>query len=1038
MNHTKKYSIPDSQKQPPDLNCLAALFERSFSIDWLQELTGLKASQILFDLEEGVRERWLKQVSPGVYFFSDIERKQAFAGKLSDKEKSFLNGKIAELLLDGLPGDEKILSAVPHLLATVNNIDMCHLLLKGGDLNLKAFRTEEAVRCYFKILEDLSGIDGKEADSLFVSAAIWYSKLSLARDDMLKVSSMLLKAMKRAKRSGKNSDLAILKMHSAKNEWILGNGKKAHLLFNEGWAMAQKIGNPKLLRAATAFRIFFFFWQGRYTGAISTYEASVADVEMFPKGQFSLQATIMVGFCYAYCGESTQGLGMMDTISADSFKRGDRYLYLFAEQAIGCILRLIGMHDEAIKRLEGALKDAEGEHTRWVKMSLLANLASLYYHIGDEKKAMATVEKYLHLAKQARINVVPLWEISWAMEQGKLPQLSDLSIAREVKRYIKSEDINIKGVAYRYRALLERKDGASDETIIRSLKSSMKFLEESGHQIELAYTQMELSRQYIVSGRKEKAEEMAGRAYRLTLPINDALFPDDLRHLVKESIREQNLLKEIMRLGQELVTIRDNRALVQHIISTTNRITGAERGAIFFINDHGDQLKPELRASKGLTLEAVNHHDFAYSMRMIKKVAKTGKGLLELNHKKKHGGGDKFIRSRIGVPMIIRDKVWGVLYLDNRLLSSVFKEADLKLLAYFAAMAAIAMDNAMAYEEINMQRSKLKDEKHYYEERHYEELYFEDIIGESKSIKNVLSQVDQVAPTETTVLITGETGVGKELIASAIHRNSRREKKPFIRINLNVIPYSLVPSELFGHEKGAFTGAVQKRIGRFELADGGTLFLDEIGDLPPDIQVRLLRVLQNKEFERLGGVETLRSDFRLIAATNRDLEAEVRAGNFREDFFFRLNVFPIHVPPLRERVDDIPLLANYFLKIHATRANKPFNRIDPGEMERLIRYGWPGNVRELDNVIERGVILSSGRHFSIPELNCDIVSPDSQEHQHLDTWEENERKHVLRVLEKTNWKVSGKGGASKILNIKPQRLAYRMKILGIERPKKHE
>ena len=321
-------------------------------------------------------------------------------------------------------------------------------------------------------------------------------------------------------------------------------------------------------------------------------------------------------------------------------------------------------------------------------------------------------------------------------------------------------------------------------------------------------------------------------------------IPDELKSLINEPARGENLLEEILKLGQEVVTIRENKELVQYIMSTVNRVTGAERGAIFLLENNASPSTVVLRASKNLTSEQIASPSFGTSMKMIEEVARTGKGRIL--------GTDSTVdivsrsrevtRSRICVPMILRDKLVGVLYHDNRLLSSAFRESDLELLSYFAALAAFALDNARAYEEIQQLNQKLEGEKLYYQEQQSQGISSDDIVGQSPAIKRVLAQVDQVASTDSTVLIFGETGVGKELVAMAIHRLSPRFDKPFIRVNCNVLPESLIQSELFGHEKGAFTGAIQRRIGRFELADGGTLLLDEIGDLPAEVQIRLLNV----------------------------------------------------------------------------------------------------------------------------------------------------------------------------------------------------
>ncbi len=307
----------------------------------------------------------------------------------------------------------------------------------------------------------------------------------------------------------------------------------------------------------------------------------------------------------------------------------------------------------------------------------------------------------------------------------------------------------------------------------------------------------------------------------------------------------------------------------------------------------------------------------------------------------------------------------------------------------------------------------------------------EEFIGKSPGIAKVLGQVEQVAKTDVTVLILGETGVGKEIVASAIHGRSQRRSNPFVKVNCSALPESLITSELFGHEKGAFTGAVSRKVGRFEMADRGTIFLDEIGDVLPEVQVKLLRVLQYKEFERVGGYMTLRSDFRLVVATNRDLRKDVESGRFRQDLFYRLNVFPIYVPPLRQRKEDIPLLAQHFLEIYSARFCKVLKHIPQKEMNKLLAYDWPGNVRELENVVERGVIMSQGSCFAVPELRHDEV-PLETESPSL-SLRELEQKHIIGVLKRTGGRVTGVGGAAEILEINPNTLFARMKKLGIQR-----
>jgi formate hydrogenlyase transcriptional activator len=309
---------------------------------------------------------------------------------------------------------------------------------------------------------------------------------------------------------------------------------------------------------------------------------------------------------------------------------------------------------------------------------------------------------------------------------------------------------------------------------------------------------------------------------------------------------------------------------------------------------------------------------------------------------------------------------------------------------------------------------------------------FEQIIGKSPALESVLEQVQRVAPTDSTVLIQGETGTGKELIARAVHDSSSRFARPFIKLNCAAIPFDLLESELFGHERGAFTGAIAQKVGRFELADNGTLFLDEVGDIPLGLQPKLLRVLQEQEFERLGGTRTHRVDVRLVAATNRNLVDMVKRHEFRSDLYYRLNVFPIPLPPLRERCEDIPALVSHFVELYGRRMGKKIEHIPPDTMSALSSYPWPGNIRELQNLIERSVILSPGNVLHPPLANLEAGA--EMESYEATTLEEAERNHIRKILDQTRWVVSGPNGAAARLGIKRSTLYFRMQKLRISRP----
>ena len=359
-----------------------------------------------------------------------------------------------------------------------------------------------------------------------------------------------------------------------------------------------------------------------------------------------------------------------------------------------------------------------------------------------------------------------------------------------------------------------------------------------------------------------------------------------------------------------------------------------------------------------------------------------------------------------------------------------FRRDDLDLLGQIATQFSLALDNALAYERLNASRTLIEEERLYLESEIRAEYNFEDIVGKSAALRKVLQQIEIVAPTDSTVLLHGETGTGKELIARALHSLSTRKNRTFVRLNCAAIPAGLVESELFGHEKGAFTGALMQKKGRFEIADQGTLFLDEIGDISIDLQPKLLRALQEHEFERLGSAKTIRVDVRLIAATHRDLPLMMRNHQFREDLFYRLNVFPVEIPPLRDRREDIPLLVNFSSLDLSRKMQKQIESIPKDAMEALTNAPWPGNIRELENFIERAVILTQGSELRVPLKELKRSSAVSTSGS---TFEEAERQAIMEALKTARGKISGQGGAAELLGLKRTTLQNKMRKLGIAR-----
>ena len=385
------------------------------------------------------------------------------------------------------------------------------------------------------------------------------------------------------------------------------------------------------------------------------------------------------------------------------------------------------------------------------------------------------------------------------------------------------------------------------------------------------------------------------------------------------------------------------------------------------------------------------------------------------------------------LPLISRNRIFGVMQIAQWKEEALLHQ-DAHFASQIANQVALTIENALTYAEIKELKKQLSKEKVYLEGEVQSEQGFEEIIGRSSAIRGVLRNIETVAPTDSTVLIYGETGTGKELVARAIHERSSRNSKAFVKLNCAAIPTGLLESELFGHERGAFTGAIMQRVGRFELANHGTAFLDEIGEISLELQPKLLRVLQEREFERLGSTRTLKTDARLIAATNRNLAECVEEGRFRADLFYRLNIFPIHVPPLRERPEDIPLLVRHFAQHFARRMNRVIDTIPSETMETLVHHSWPGNIRELQNLIEHSVIVSPGPVLRAPLAGLQSHSVPNQEGIRHRTLEEAEREHILSTLKETKWLISGPRGAAARLGMNRSTLQFRMRKLGIVRP----
>ncbi len=525
----------------------------------------------------------------------------------------------------------------------------------------------------------------------------------------------------------------------------------------------------------------------------------------------------------------------------------------------------------------------------------------------------------------------------------------------------------------------------------------------------------------------------------LSLVVNQiALAMDDSLNF-QASRRAQERLELLLDLTNSVVSNLDLRDILRAASASIRRVMRCDGVGVALPEPGTERLRLyalDFPGNKGIIHEGMLPEDEDVSPLAAMKTGRAIRvtsGELREDHLARAVG----VKTMCHLPLTTQKGVLGVLTLGS-LEDGVFSDEEIAFLGRVASQVAIAVENSLAYRQIAELRDQLAQEKLYLEDEIRTELKFEEIVGNSEALRRVLAQVETVAPTDSTVLIYGETGTGKELVARALHNLSSRKSNAFVKLNCAAIPTGLLESELFGHEKGAFTGAISQRTGRFELANRGTVFLDEIGEIPLELQPKLLRVLQEREFERLGSTRTLRTDARLIAATNRDLGAMVEEQKFRSDLYYRLNVFPVRVPALRERPEDIPLLVRHFVQQFSRRTNRNIETIPSETMKALVRYDWPGNIRELQNVIERAVIISSGPVLKVPlsdlKSRVAVTAPVAEPAAGRDMrglLEETERKQILAALEQANWIVAGPNGAAALLGMKRSTLQSRMQKLGI-------
>ena len=1018
-----------------------ALFEKPIEVDLAAAIKPLSPGRILRVLERAVSLGWLEKHDAGTYGFSSGYRSEV------------------EMALERLGQPERLAEAAgavddfgawtllwPEIRSEIfkaagREDEAAILLAEEGRQAIDRNSLGEGYRCLQAALELLDRSDGRvRFGPDFISAALDFSSLSfsLGRDLGL-AERYLLSAEELAGGLGDLRSTALIRLHLGRLYYLSDRRLEAIMAFKDGQRLVEELGDADIRLQAAEFIGMNYFVQGLHDKAVEPLDLAAQAFEAGESNRLmNPSAPMYLGYCASYLGQFHRAVGCLDSAWRRARGDVDKSLSSVYRATLGTVLLQIGRMREGFYHIKSALSEAETSGNAVAKYAASGGLA--YYHFlhnrfREARDILANLLREGAASGIRRQFASPyVLEMIFEFERQGMELITDFSFNEQVQRLMNEPSVHLKGVAWRLLARERLMDGDRTGEAPDLLKKSEEYLIQAHDPIQLAKTRAEMARMALGRGDKEKARQLALKARRGLSGHSESFFPDELRALLKDldlgqedGLNIESITQQVrMIVGSIPSTSFDDN--LDFIVRELNRLLGAERGALFWV-DEDPKKELMLRAGRNLSEADTLKPSFEPHWRVIHRVVREKRPRMERNRASGPQGEASGARSVLCLPIVLNDKPRGVLYYDNSYLTDFFDLLEDSILEKLAADISRWVERVVrftgALEEAERRTIEISVER---------ELAGRDEIigGQSPAMSETLALADKAARSEGNVLIQGETGVGKELLARRIHENSPRSKKPFVTVDLTTIPENLTESELFGYEKGAFTGADARKAGRIELAHFGTLFIDEITEIPVNIQTKLLRVLQEKTFVRIGGNNPQKSDFRLIVATNRDLESEVREGRFRQDLYYRLNTIKLVLPPLRERKEDAILLAHFFLNRFAKKYNRPDLAISRSEEKLLRDYSWPGNVRELRNLIERAVILSDGQDLDLKMPN-DKAGPGLMALDDDPTLEEVQRRYITHVLKKTRGRIGGPGGAAEILGMKRTSLYTRMKKLGMSK-----
>ncbi len=919
-------------------------------------------------------------------------------------------------------------------------LDLAHELLGRRDHGLAYQHLSRAVENLYRYILNGTG----DGDRLFVEAVIEMSNLSFAVGRKMQVLAPYLQtAIDLSKASGNVRTHALACLHLGRLLAYLDQPAEGLAMLAAGKAEVEQLGDADILRAAAEFLGLYFVLQGQYQEAILHFERAE---QLFTLEEDSLLVYPMIlwalGITLFTTGQVPRALGFFQNYWRSARDMGLPAVASMARALLGFSLAVARKRPEASFHLQASLKEAGESRYSYALFIARAGLAIQSFRDGDLQGAYEVLRSAVTEGQKWKSTLIYVNEYLLDMlaafhHHGFEPISEGWKYEKVLDLCLQEPSIVQRGIALRRRAEDNLQAGREAALVMRDLNAGISHLENAGAALALNDTLIALTRLHLRDGAREEALALLQKVWQKLREMGLDLYylPEDLRGMLAgEALRPatgdylQNTVDDYLKLLHELDGAVDREELFHWAVWRIGRLLRAERGALFWSSGRGRQQQFGLRAGYNFKNREINSKAFQPSLELICKSFKENRYIRTEPEPALHLPADEAIRELLCIPIEVEGAVRGVLYFDDSYRSANFGFLPARWMSILTHHANIYIGHILELLQGREEINRLTADKSIQLERFGRG----PILTQAPVMFKMLDQAEKAARSEATLLVTGETGTGKELLVGRLHKFSPRSDGPFIVVDAATIPENLVESELFGHEKGAFTGADALKRGRIELAHQGTLFIDEIGELPLQVQVKLLRALETKTFYRIGGTHPVKSDFRLVAATNRNLADEVAAGRFRRDLYYRLNVIPLVLPPLKDRGEDVILLARHFLRRYAGKYGRQGLELTASDRDKLLACSWPGNVRQLKNVIERAVILSNGER-----LVLDLPSEPAPFRQYsftdTPTMDELQRRYITYVLEKTGGRIYGPNGAAELLGLKRSTLYKRMYKLGIKK-----